>query len=304
MSDQCSFLFCLLLVCFFVGICAKSAQLGLHIWLPDAMEGPTPVSALLHAATMVAVGVFFFLRFSLLFSIVYEILLLFLFIGGLTCIFSGIIGLFQYDIKKVVAYSTCSQLGLMFVGCSMLLVSGAFFHLFVHAFCKALLFLGCGVIIHFFMEEQDLRFMGSSVRFVGPIYISFLFGILALVGFPFLSGFYSKDFFIESSFFFFFFDGFFIGFLLCLSSILTLFYSLKLLLYCFFGFPNSHWKSYFDIHFNFDLMLFICVLLGVLSCIVGFLFVDIFLGFGSLVFFLSLVSVNFYEFIYDEFLIS
>lgn len=299
-----SYWFGFLLICFFIGVCAKSAQLGLHVWLPDAMEGPTPVSALLHAATMVTIGVFFLLRFSLLFSLVSEVLLLCLFIGGLTFIFSGIVGLFQYDLKRIIAFSTCSQLGIMIVGCSMLLVSGAFFHLFVHAFFKALLFLGCGVVIHFFMEEQDLRFMGASVLFVGPIYVCFFFGILALVGFPFLSGFYSKDFLIESSFFFFFFDGLFIGFLLCLGSSLTLFYSLRLIRYCFLGFPNSQWKVYFNLHFEVDVMVLVCILLGILSCIIGFLFSDIFLGFGGLVFFYSFVSVDFYGFIYDEVLIS
>jgi NADH:ubiquinone oxidoreductase subunit 5 (subunit L)/multisubunit Na+/H+ antiporter MnhA subunit len=234
------FIFLLLLLCFFVGVCAKSAQIGLHVWLPDAMEGPTPVSALLHAATMVTVGVFFFLRFSLLFSLVFELLVLFLFVGSLTCIFSGVIGLFQYDIKRIVAYSTCSQLGIMIVGCSFLLVSGAFFHLFVHAFFKALLFLGCGVIIHFFIEEQDLRFMGSAVKFIGPVYVCILFGILALVGFPFLSGFYSKDFLVESLFFFFFYDGLFIGLFLCVVSVLTLFYSVRLVWLCFFEFPSAY----------------------------------------------------------------
>lgn len=298
------FYFSIILLCFFVGIWAKSAQLGLHVWLPDAMEGPTPVSALLHAATMVAVGVFFFLRLSLLFSFVSEVLVFSLVIGGLTCFFSGLIGLFQYDIKKIVAYSTCSQLGLMFLGCSIVCVSGVFFHLFLHAFFKALLFLGSGIIIHFFCEEQDLRYMGGGVNFITFVYIFLLVGNLALIGFPFFSGFYSKDYLIEGSFFFFSFDGLFIGLFLCLASILTLLYSLRFLIRCFFGFPNGWWQIYLWFNVKFDWMFVSCLFLVFLSCFSGFLLFDLFLGFGSSVFFYSLVSLKFSEFIFEEFLVS
>jgi NADH:ubiquinone oxidoreductase subunit 5 (subunit L)/multisubunit Na+/H+ antiporter MnhA subunit len=268
------------------------------------MEGPTPVSALLHAATMVAVGVFFFLRLSLLFSLVSEVLVFSLVIGGLTCFFSGLIGLFQYDIKKIVAYSTCSQLGLMFLGCSIVCVSGVFFHLFLHAFFKALLFLGSGIIIHFFCEEQDLRYMGGGVNFITFVYIFLLVGNLALIGFPFFSGFYSKDYLIEGSFFFFSFDGLFIGLFLCLASILTLLYSLRFLIRCFFGFPNGWWQIYLWFNVKFDWMFVSCLFLVFLSCFSGFLLFDLFLGFGSSVFFYSLVSLKFSEFIFEEFLVS
>jgi NADH-quinone oxidoreductase subunit L len=147
---------------FFFGVLAKSAQIGLHVWLPDAMEGPTPVSALLHAATMVAVGVFFFLRISCIFFLVRGFLVIVLFLSVLTCFFCSLMALFQSDIKRIIAYSTCSQLGIMLAAVSLFYFSVAFFHLFTHAFFKALLFLGSGFIIHFFFGwarySQDGRY--------------------------------------------------------------------------------------------------------------------------------------------------
>ncbi len=155
----------LTIICLFLffGAMGKSAQLGLHMWLPDAMEGPTPVSALIHAATMVTAGVFLVVRSSFLFENCYNILIFVSFIGGLTCLFSGLIGVFQYDIKKIVAYSTCSQLGYMFFSCGMSNYSVGLFHLFNHAFFKALLFLSMGSIIHALFDEQDIRRMGGLV---------------------------------------------------------------------------------------------------------------------------------------------
>jgi len=164
------------------------------------MEGPTPVSAYLHSSTMVIAGVFLLLRLSPCFEFMPDILILITFIGSLTAFLGASIGMLQHDIKKVVAYSTCSQLGYMFIACGSSNYSGSFFHLINHAFFKSLLFFSAGAIIHSFYDEQDFRRMGNFVIFLPYIYISFLIGSLALSGFPFLSGFYSKDFILESLF--------------------------------------------------------------------------------------------------------
>lgn len=182
-------------ICFFfiIGVIGKSAQIGLHTWLPDAMEGPTPVSALIHAATMVTAGVFLMIRSSCFF-VESPVLLEFLVIlGAITAFFSGTIALFQYDMKKIIAYSTCSQLGYMVLACGLGGFDLALFHLFNHAFFKALLFLSSGVIIHAFNDEQDLRRYGSVLRALPFIFYSMLIGSLSLMGLPYLSGFYSKD---------------------------------------------------------------------------------------------------------------
>jgi proton-translocating NADH-quinone oxidoreductase chain L len=185
----------LTLICFFlfIGGVGKSAQLGLHTWLPDAMEGPTPVSSLLHAATMVTAGVFLLLRASPIFEYAPFILTFVLIIGGFTTFFSAIIGVFQYDIKKIIAYSTCSQLGYMFFSCGLSNYQVAIFHLFNHAFFKALLFLSAGSIIHAMFDEQDMRRMGGLLNFLPFTYFAIFIGSLAIMGFPFLTGFYSKD---------------------------------------------------------------------------------------------------------------
>lgn len=176
-----------------LGVMAKSAQFGFHTWLPDAMEGPTPVSALIHAATMVTAGVVLLLRFSPLLSLSANIQIFITFIGVLTMIFAATTALFQNDIKKVIAYSTCSQLGYMVAACGYSFYGVAFFHLLSHGFFKALLFLCAGSVIHFFSDEQDSRKMGSAFAFLPITYISFLIATLSLLAFPFTSGFYSKD---------------------------------------------------------------------------------------------------------------
>lgn len=184
------FIICFL---FILGAVGKSAQLGLHVWLPEAMEGPTPVSSLIHAATMVTAGIFLLIRCSFLFDLVPSIYLIILFFGSLTTFLGSSIGLFQHDIKKIIAYSTCSQLGYMFLSCGLLGYSNSIFHLINHAFFKALLFLSAGLIIYCFSHEQDYRKMGSLIFFFPFAYISILIGSLSLIGFPFLSGFYSKE---------------------------------------------------------------------------------------------------------------
>ena len=171
------------------------------------MEGPTPVSALIHAATMVTAGVFLVIRCSILFEHSSKILFFMVFLGSLTCFFMSILGAFQQDIKKIVAYSTCSQLGYMFMGCGLSSYNTSFFHLFNHAFFKALLFLSMGVIIHALSDEQDLRKMGNLVNFLPYTIVIVFFGNFALLGLPFLAGFYSKDILIEVAFARFYFDG-------------------------------------------------------------------------------------------------
>ena len=184
----------------FVGAMGKSAQLGLHTWLPDAMEGPTPVSALIHAATMVTAGVFLVARFSPLFEFSPDAMFVVTVVGASTAFFAATVGLVQNDIKRVIAYSTCSQLGYMFFALGIGAYGGAIFHLFTHAFFKALLFLGAGSVIHAMHHEQDMRKMGGLWRKI-PFTAGVMFiGNLAITGFPFLAGFYSKDMIIEAAY--------------------------------------------------------------------------------------------------------
>ena len=188
-------------ICFFlfVGAIGKSAQIGLHTWLPEAMEGPTPVSALIHAATMVTAGVFLIVRCSPLFEYAPSVLTLMLFIGSGTSFIAAVVGSAQHDIKKIIAYSTCSQLGYMIFACGLSEYSAALFHLVNHAFYKALLFLSAGSLIHSLSGEQDIRRMGGLAKILPVTYITFLIGSLSLMGFPFFSGFYSKDLILEAS---------------------------------------------------------------------------------------------------------
>ncbi len=187
----------LICVFLFIGAMGKSAQFLLHTWLPDAMEGPTPVSALIHAATMVTAGVFLVVRCSPIFEYSQVALNLVTIVGMITALFAASVALVQNDIKKIVAYSTCSQLGYMFFAAGIGAYHVAMFHLFTHAFFKALLFLGAGSVIHAFKDEQDIRNMGGVRKKLPFTYVFMLLGTLALTGFPFLSGFYSKDAIIE-----------------------------------------------------------------------------------------------------------
>lgn len=184
---------------FFIGVAAKSAQLGLHTWLPSAIEGPTPVSALIHAATMVTAGVFLLIRLSFIFDISPIIRLIIVIFGASTALFSALTAIFLYDIKRIIAYSTCSQLGYIIFACGASQYSVGLFHLINHAFFKALLFLTAGAIIHSFQNEQDIRKL-SGVFFKSPFLFTAMFiGNFAIMGIPFLSGFYSKDLIIELS---------------------------------------------------------------------------------------------------------
>jgi len=181
----------------FVGAVGKSAQIGLHTWLPDAMEGPTPVSALIHAATMVTAGVFVVLRSSPILEYSNFSLFVIALIGCLTAFMAATIGVVQNDLKKVIAYSTCSQLGYMIFACGLSNYTISLFHLMNHAFFKALLFLSAGSVIHAMADEQDMRKMGGLLKVIPVTYIMIVVGSLALMGFPFLTGFYSKDILLE-----------------------------------------------------------------------------------------------------------
>lgn len=268
----------------FIGAIGKSAQLGFHTWLPDAMEGPTPVSSLLHAATMVTAGVFLLLRCSPLLQYTPGVLLLVTLIGGLTAFFFALVGIFQYDIKKVIAYSTCSQLGYMFLSCGLSNYSVAAFHLFNHAFFKALLFLGAGAIIHSFFDEQDMRRMGNSLTFLPFTYLVMLIGSIAILGLPFLAGFYSKDLLLELAFLRLSLDSLFIYSLGVLAALFTSIYSLRLLLLVFlrnsFSFSNTF--PSFRLTEVSPYMYFPLIILALSSILSGYLFVDLFVGFGGL----------------------
>jgi NADH-ubiquinone oxidoreductase chain 5 len=252
------------------GVMSKSAQIGLHTWLPDAMEGPTPVSALIHAATMVTAGVFLLLRCNFFFELNDNILFLVTIIGGLTSFFSAIIGVFQHDLKKVIAYSTCSQLGYMVFSCGMSNYSLSLFHLFNHAFFKALLFLSAGCVIHALSDEQDMRKMGGLLNLLPYTYNLILIGSLALTGFPFFSGFYSKDLILESSINLYFFDGIFVFWLGSFAALLTSFYSIRLLFLVFFSNYNGPFGYLKNIHDAPRYMFYSLLILSVFSIFSGF----------------------------------
>ena len=273
-------------VCFslLIAAMAKSAQIGLHTWLPDAMEGPTPVSALIHAATMVTAGVFLILRTAMFFQHSSWNCQLMTFIGGLTCLLGATIGVFQHDLKKVIAYSTCSQLGYMFFACGTLNYLGGFFHLFTHAFFKALLFLAAGSIIHTLRDEQNMKKMGSLVRLMPLTYISIFIGSLSLSGFPFLSGFYSKDFILEMAANQYQIHSLVAYWLGTLSVFFTTFYSCRLVYLTFFTSTQIYRSTACQLHAVPKYMQFSLVVLCVLSIVIGYLSSDVFTGVGSLFF--------------------
>jgi proton-translocating NADH-quinone oxidoreductase chain L len=271
------------LICFllFAGAMGKSAQLGLHTWLPDAMEGPTPVSALIHAATMVTAGVFLLARCSYLFEFSPIILNFVIFIGSVTAFFAATTGLFQNDMKRVIAYSTCSQLGYMVFACGLSSYQVGIFHLSNHAFFKALLFLGAGSVIHAVADEQDMRKMGGLKRLLPFSYSIMLIGSLALMGFPFLTGFYSKDTILEIAYAKYTVWGHFSYYLGTFAAFFTAFYSIRLLFLVFLAEPNGNRTVLFNAHegsWRMGLPLFI---LSLLSISIGFLTRDIFIGFGT-----------------------
>jgi len=270
----------------FIGAVGKSAQLGLHTWLPDAMEGPTPVSALIHAATMVTAGVFLMVRFSPVLEYSPTILLVLTVFGSLTAFFAAVTGAFQNDLKRVIAYSTCSQLGYMIFACGLSCYHVSMFHLANHAFFKALLFLSAGSVIHATSDEQDMRRMGSLVKFLPLTYSLMLIGSMTLTGFPFLTGFYSKDFILEltqvtgySNLNFSY--GFFACWLGCMAAFFTSFYSFRLVYLTFINNYNGARISTKNIHESSWLIVLPLILLATGSLFIGYLTKDLFIGFGT-----------------------
>ena len=266
---------CLML---FIGSMGKSAQIFLHTWLPDAMEGPTPVSALIHAATMVTAGVFLVVRCSPLFEHSAFALNVVSIIGMMTAFFAATVALVQNDIKKIIAYSTCSQLGYMFFAAGVGAYHVAIFHLFTHAFFKALLFLGSGCVIHSFNDEQDIRYMGGVRKKIPYTYGLMIVGTLALTGFPFLSGFYSKDAIIEFAFL----KGTNIGYSAAtigiFTALLTAIYSWRLIFKTFHGKYNNKNNNINSIHESSLFMLLPSFLLALGAILSGFLFKEMFIG--------------------------
>ena len=271
------------LVCIFlfIGAMGKSAQFLLHTWLPDAMEGPTPVSALIHAATMVTAGVFLVVRCSPIFEYSQLALNLVTIIGMLTAIFAASIALVQNDIKKIVAYSTCSQLGYMFFAAGVGAYHVAIFHLFTHAFFKALLFLGSGSVIHAFKEEQDIRNMGGVRKKLPFTYIFMLLGTLALTGFPFLAGFYSKDAIIEFAYMRGSTLGNYAAVIGITTALLTSVYSWRLFFKTFHGSYNNKKIAIQETHESPLIMLIPLFFLSLGALFSGFLFKEIFIGHTS-----------------------
>ncbi len=277
----------LICIFLFIGAMGKSAQFLLHTWLPDAMEGPTPVSALIHAATMVTAGVFLVVRCSPIFEYSQVALNLVTVVGMITAIFAASVALVQNDIKKIVAYSTCSQLGYMFFAAGIGAYHVAMFHLFTHAFFKALLFLGAGSIIHAFQNEQDIRNMGGVRKKLPFTYIFMLLGTLALTGFPFLSGFYSKDAIIEFAYLKNSSLGNYAATIGILTAFLTSIYSWRLFFKAFHGDYNNKKIPIHETHESPFIMLIPLMLLSIGAIFSGYLLKGTFIGDYSNIFWQS-----------------
>lgn len=267
--------------CLLIGAMAKSSQIGLHVWLPMAMEGPTPVSALIHAATMVTAGVYLLMRSSPLIEYSNTVLLLCLWIGAITTVFSSLIGLFQQDIKKVIAYSTMSQLGMMVIAIGLSSYNVAIFHLVNHAFYKGLLFLGAGAVIHAVADNQDFRKYGGLRAFLPLTYSVMLIASLSLVAFPFMTGFYSKDFIIESAYGQFCFSSTVVYFISTIGAMFTTLYSVKVLYLTFLTNPNGPIVNYKHAHEGDIFMSTPLIILAIFSIFFGYITKDIFIGLGS-----------------------
>ena len=263
---------CLLL---FMGAMGKSAQFLLHTWLPDAMEGPTPVSALIHAATMVTAGVFMVARLSPMFELAPHAKDFVVIIGAITAFFAASVGLVQNDIKRVIAYSTCSQLGYMFVALGVGAYGAGVFHLFTHAFFKALLFLGSGSVIHAMSGEQDMRKMGGLAPLIKITFVMMIIGNLALTGFPFTAGYFSKDAIIESSFAA---HWGFAFWALIIAACFTSFYSWRLAFMTFNGAPRADRETMEHVHESPNVMLIPLYVLAIGALCAGFVFKDYFIG--------------------------
>ena len=268
-------------ICLLIGAMAKSSQIGLHVWLPMAMEGPTPVSALIHAATMVTAGVYLLIRVSPLIEYSSTVLIFCLWIGAITTLFSSLIGLFQQDIKKVIAYSTMSQLGMMVIAIGLSSYNVALFHLVNHAFYKALLFLGAGAVIHAVGDNQDFRKYGGLKNFLPLTYSVILIASLSLVAFPFMTGFYSKDFILESAYGQYSFSSVAVYFIAVIGAMFTTLYSIKVLYLTFITNPNGSLISYKHAHEGDIYMSLPLIILAIFSIFFGYITKDLFIGLGS-----------------------
>ena len=270
----------LIAILLFIGAMGKSAQIGLHTWLPDAMEGPTPVSALIHAATMVTAGVFLVCRMSPLLEFAPFALNVITIVGAMTAIFAATIGLTQFDIKRVIAYSTCSQLGYMFFAAGVSAYPASMFHLTTHAFFKALLFLGAGSVIHAMSDEQDMRKMGGIWKKIPITYALMWVGSLALAGIPFFAGYYSKDLILEAAWAASSNSGYFAFWLGCLAAFLTAFYSWRVLLLTFHGNFNSSIEVLDHVHESPIVMLIPLFVLALGAIFSGWYFYNDFVGYN------------------------
>jgi NADH-ubiquinone oxidoreductase chain 5 len=268
-------------ICLVIGAMAKSSQVGLHVWLPMAMEGPTPVSALIHAATMVTAGVYLLMRSSPLIEYSSVVLMICLWLGAITTVFSSLIGLYQQDIKKVIAYSTMSQLGMMVIAVGLSSYGIALFHLVNHAFYKALLFLGAGAVIHAVADNQDFRRYGGLRAFLPLTYSVMLIASLSLVAFPFMTGFYSKDFILESAYGQYYFSGTVVYIIATIGAMFTTLYSVKVLYLTFLTNPNGPLINYKNAHEGDIFMSLPLMILAVFSIFFGFITKDMFIGLGS-----------------------
>lgn len=262
----------------FIGAVGKSAQLGLHTWLPDAMEGPTPVSALIHAATMVTAGVFLVARFSPLYEYAPDALMIVTLVGGATAFVAATIGLTQFDIKRVIAYSTMSQLGYMFFALGVSAYGAAIFHLMTHAFFKALLFLGAGSVIHAMSDEQDMRKMGGIWKKIPYTYACMWIGSLSLAGIPFFSGYYSKDIILEAAWADHTWFGNIAFWLGIAAAFMTAFYSWRLLFMTFHGKPRASKKVMSHIHESPPVMLTPLIVLAIGALFAGMTFYEPFVA--------------------------
>lgn len=271
-------------ICLLIGAMAKSSQVGLHVWLPMAMEGPTPVSALIHAATMVTAGVYLLMRTSPLIEYSSTVLILCLWVGAITTVFSSLIGLFQQDIKKVIAYSTMSQLGMMVIAVGLSSYNIALFHLVNHAFYKGLLFLGAGAVIHAVADNQDFRKYGGLIAYLPLTYSVMLIASFSLVAIPFMTGFYSKDFIIESAYGQYHLSSIIVYFIATIGAMFTTLYSVKVLYLTFLTNPNGPLVNYKQDHAAHEGDIYMSmplILLAIFSIFFGYLTKDIFIGLGS-----------------------
>lgn len=272
----------IILICMLIGCASKSVQFGLHTWLLNSMEGPTPVSSLLHAACLVIAGVYLLVRCSFIVEYSPIALILILVLGGITTLVSGLIAVVSNDIKKIIALSTMSQVGIMMLGVGISAYNLAIYHLICHSFFKALLFMSAGAIIHAVMNEyQDIRTYGGFHKFLPLSYICIFIASLSLMAIPGLTGYYSKDIIIESLYGSYTFTGYIIYWFALASATLTSIYSVRLVYYVFFNTPNNPKYVYMHLNENPILMYIPMIILAIFSIFVGYLAKDLYLGLGT-----------------------